>query len=97
MESRFIQVKQNIEAEKSKEVQQQIFPEIPSTSPAFEGPVKTLEQFRLALIQSMGVEEGTAMYDQFIQSIMISTFGSIHKDIDRAQRASKRLRSTYKN
>lgn len=97
MESRLIQIKQGVETEKSQEMQKQMFPELSSTHSSFEGPVKTLEQLRATLIQNMGAEEGAAMYDKFIQSIMISTFGNIHKDIDRAQRASKRLRSTYKN
>lgn len=98
MESRFVQVQQGVKAEKPKEVKPKVFPEsLETTNTTFEGPVKTLEQLRAALIQSMGVEEGGAMYDKFVQSIMISTFGNLHKDIDRAQRASKRLRSTYKN
>ncbi|SPN73835.1 hypothetical protein C10C_0687 [Chlamydia serpentis] len=64
--------------------------------PHFEGPVKTLDQLRLALIEQRGVEEGQKMYDNFIQSILISTFGLVHKDMDRAQKASKRMRSVYK-
>lgn len=59
--------------------------------------MKTLEQFRAALIQNMGKEEGEAMYDKFIKSMMLSTFGSLHKDADRAQRAAKRFRSTYRD
>lgn len=67
------------------------------TSMTFDGPVQTLDQLRLALIQKMGPEKGQQMYDKFIQSILISSFGTIHKEMDRAQKASRKMRSIYKD
>ncbi|CRH49071.1 Uncharacterised protein [Chlamydia trachomatis] len=37
------------------------------------------------------------MYDRFIQSLLISTFTTVHKEMDRAQRASKKMRSVYRD
>ncbi|EPP34680.1 hypothetical protein CP10139811_0770 [Chlamydia ibidis] len=67
------------------------------TNMTFEGPVRTLEQLHAALIEKMGPKKGQEMYDNFLQSILISAFGSMHKDMDRAQKASKKMRSTYKD
>ncbi|ANH78523.1 hypothetical protein [Candidatus Chlamydia sanziniae] len=86
-----------------KKVETKAIPETETTpeylspsSTTFEGPVKTLDQLRQALIQKMGTEKGQEMYDNFIQSILISAFGTMHKDMDRAQKASKKMRSIYK-
>ncbi|MCI5642448.1 MAG: hypothetical protein PUA53_02935 [Chlamydia suis] len=78
----------------SKKIQEDV------TSPSnktFEGPVRTLDQLRQALIAKMGEQKGLEMYDRFIQSLLISTFTTVHKEMDRAQRASKKMRSVYKD
>lgn len=78
----------------SKQIQEDV------TSPSnktFEGPVRTLDQLRQALIAKMGEQKGLEMYDRFIQSLLISTFTTVHKEMDRAQRASKKMRSVYKD
>lgn len=72
--------------------QTKIFDPLSPTNTTFQGPVKTLEQLREALVQKMGQEEGTKMYERFIQSLMVSTFGTIHKDMMRARKASKQMR-----
>lgn len=94
MESRYINT-ENIETQHTPAV-----PASPnylsSSHMTFEGPVRTLDQLRLALIQKMGEEKGKEMYDSFIQSILISSFGNIHREMDRAQKASKKMRSIYK-
>lgn len=63
----------------------------------FEGPVRSLDQLRQALIAKMGEQKGQEMYDRFIQSLLISTFTTVHKEMDRAQRASKKMRSVYRD
>ncbi|MEB2681477.1 hypothetical protein INQ93_01325 [Chlamydia suis] len=78
----------------SKKIQEDV------TSPSnktFEGPVRSLDQLRQALIAKMGEQKGLEMYDRFIQSLLISTFTTVHKEMDRAQRASKKMRSVYKD
>ncbi|MBX6679992.1 hypothetical protein JG731_01295 [Chlamydia gallinacea] len=95
MEPRYINTK-STETQQTSPVQE-ASPEFLSPSNAtFQGPVKTLDQLRLALIQKMGEEKGKEMYDSFIQSILISSFGNIHREMDRAQKASKKMRSIYK-
>ncbi|MBQ8498848.1 hypothetical protein [Chlamydia sp.] len=69
---------------------------VPSTM-TFDGPVRSLDQLRQALIAKMGEQKGQEMYDRFLQSLLISTFTTVHKEMDRAQRASKRMRSVYKD
>ena len=97
MDARFIadQVSRNQGAASvSKQIQEDV------TSPSnktFEGPVRTLDQLRQALIAKMGEQKGLEMYDRFIQSLLISTFTTVHKEMDRAQRASKKMRSVYKD
>lgn len=95
MESHYINT-ESTETQQASPVQE-TSPEFLSPSNAtFQGPVKTLDQLRLALIQKMGEEKGKEMYDSFIQSILISSFGNIHREMDRAQKASKKMRSIYK-
>lgn len=67
------------------------------SSLTFEAPVTTLDQLRAALIQRLGPEKGQEMYDNFVRSMLTSTFGLIHKDMDRAQRASRRFRQALKD
>ncbi|BAE81752.1 conserved hypothetical protein [Chlamydia felis Fe/C-56] len=96
MEPRYININK-AETQETTPAQEIHSPEYLSpTNMTFDGPVKTLDQLRLALIQKMGEEKGKEMYDKFIQSILISSFGNIHKEIDRAQKASKKMRSIYK-
>ncbi|WP_236558930.1 hypothetical protein [Chlamydia sp. 17-3921] len=76
--------------------QQKMPDDLVPTHMTFEGPVKTLDQLRQALIQKMGAEKGQEMYDNFLNSILISCFGTVHKDMDRAQKASKKMRAVYK-
>ncbi|WP_139414963.1 hypothetical protein [Chlamydia abortus] len=96
MEPRYINIKK-AETQDIAPVKETSTPEyLAPTNTTFEGPVRTLDQLRLALIQKMGEEKGKEMYDQFIQSILISSFGNIHKEMDRAQKASKKMRSVYK-
>ncbi|AAD18856.1 hypothetical protein CpB0745 [Chlamydia pneumoniae TW-183] len=97
MEPRHIYIRKP-ETPKAPDVEKPGVPEYMTmaNTPTFEGPVKTLDQLRRALIEQRGAEEGQKMYDNFIQSILISTFGLVHKDMDRAQKASKRMRSVYK-
>ncbi|QVE49554.1 hypothetical protein SBV42_02145 [Chlamydia crocodili] len=96
MEPRYINIKkaETQEASPAKEINTPEY--LSPTNMTFEGPVRTLDQLRLALIQKMGEEKGKEMYDKFIQSILISSFGNIHKEMDRAQKASKKMRSVYK-
>ena len=97
MDARFIAdqvIRNQGAASVSKQIQEDV------TSPSnktFEGPVRTLDQLRQALIAKMGEQKGLEMYDRFIQSLLISTFTTIHKEMDRAQRASKKMRSVYKD
>lgn len=69
---------------------------VPGSMP-FDGPLKTTGDLKEALIQQMGVEKGSEMYDQFIASIMITSFNTLYKDVDRAQRAAKKMRAVYKD
>ncbi|MEG0036799.1 MAG: hypothetical protein RSB82_00785 [Victivallaceae bacterium] len=64
--------------------------------PYFDGPVKTTAELEKALIQSMGPEKGGEMYNKFINSIVTTTVETIHRDIDRARQASKKMRAVYK-
>ena len=97
MDARFIAdqvIRNQGVASVSKKIQEDV------TSPSnktFEGPVRTLDQLRQALIAKMGEQKGLEMYDRFIQSLLISTFTTVHKEMDRAQRASKKMRSVYKD
>ncbi|WP_080121629.1 hypothetical protein [Chlamydia suis] len=97
MDARFIAdqvIRNQGSASVSKKIQEDV------TSPSnktFEGPVRTLDQLRQALIAKMGEQKGLEMYDRFIQSLLISTFTTVHKEMDRAQRASKKMRSVYKD
>ncbi|ESN89133.1 hypothetical protein [Chlamydia suis] len=97
MDARFIAdqvIRNQGAASVSKKIQEDV------TSPSnktFEGPVRTLDQLRQALIAKMGEQKGLEMYDRFIQSLLISTFTTVHKEMDRAQRASKKMRSVYKD
>ena len=97
MDARFIAdqvIRNQGAASVSKKIQEDV------TSPSnktFEGPVRTLDQLRQALIAKMGEQKGLEMYDRFIQSLLISTFNTVHKEMDRAQRASKKMRSVYKD
>ncbi|WP_080125664.1 hypothetical protein [Chlamydia suis] len=97
MDARFIAdqvIRNQGAASVSKQIQEDV------TSPSnktFEGPVRTLDQLRQALIAKMGEQKGLEMYDRFIQSLLISTFTTVHKEMDRAQRASKKMRSVYKD
>ena len=97
MDARFIAdqvIRNQGAASVSKKIQEDV------TSPSnktFEGPVRTLDQLRQALIAKMGEHNGLEMYDRFIQSLLISTFTTVHKEMDRAQRASKKMRSVYKD
>lgn len=61
----------------------------------FDGPVKTTSDLEKALIQSMGSEKGQEMYNKFINSILTTTVGTIHRDMDRARQASKKMRAVY--
>ena len=97
MDARFIAdqvIRNQGAASVSKKIQEDV------TSPSnktFEGPVRTLDQLRQALIAKMGEQKGLEMYDRFLQSLLISTFTTVHKEMDRAQRASKKMRSVYKD
>ena len=97
MDARFIAdqvIRNQGAASVSKKIQEDV------TSPSnktFEGPVRTLDQLRQALIAKMGEQKGLEMYDRFIQSLLISTFTTVHKEMDRAQRATKKMRSVYKD
>lgn len=97
MDARFIAdqvIRNQGVASVSKKIQEDV------TSPSnktFEGPVRTLDQLRQALIAKMGEQKGLEMYDRFTQSLLISTFTTVHKEMDRAQRASKKMRSVYKD
>ena len=97
MDARFIAdqvIRNQGAASVSKKIQEDV------TTPSnktFEGPVRTLDQLRQALIAKMGEQKGLEMYDRFIQSLLISTFTTVHKEMDRAQRASKKMRSVYKD
>ena len=97
MDARFIAdqvIRNQGAASVSKQIQEDV------TSPSnktFEGPVRTLDQLRQAIIAKMGEQKGLEMYDRFIQSLLISTFTTVHKEMDRAQRASKKMRSVYKD
>ncbi|WP_082198873.1 hypothetical protein [Chlamydia suis] len=97
MDARFIAdqvIRNQGAASVSKKIQEDV------TSPSnktFEGPVRSLDQLRQALIAKMGEQKGLEMYDRFIQSLLISTFTTVHKEMDRAQRASKKMRSVYKD
>ena len=97
MDARFIAdqvIRNQGAASVSKQIQEDV------TSPSnktFEGPVRTLDQLRQALIAKMGEQKGLEMYDRFIQTLLISTFTTVHKEMDRAQRASKKMRSVYKD
>lgn len=97
MDARFIAdqvIRNQGAASVSKKIQEDV------TSPSnktFEGPVRTLDQLRQALIAKMGEQKGLEMYDRFIQSLLISTFTTVHKEMDRAQRASKKMRAVYKD
>ena len=55
--------------------------------------VWTLDQLKNALIIKMGEEKGLEMYDQFINSLLVSVFSTMRRGMDRAQRASKRMRA----
>uniref|UniRef100_Q9PLR8 Uncharacterized protein n=1 Tax=Chlamydia muridarum (strain MoPn / Nigg) TaxID=243161 RepID=Q9PLR8_CHLMU len=59
----------------------------------FDGPLRTLDQLKNALIIKMGEEKGLEMYDQFINSLLVSVFSTMRRGMDRAQRASKRMRA----
>ncbi|MDD7385413.1 MAG: hypothetical protein PUG20_00150 [Chlamydia suis] len=97
MDARFI-ADQVIRNQGSASVSKQIQEDVTSPSnKTFEGPVRTLDQLRQALIAKMGEQKGLEMYDRFIQSLLISTFTTVHKEMDRAQRASKKMRSVYKD
>ena len=97
MDARFIAdqvIRNQGAASVSKQIQEDVT--YPSNK-TFEGPVRTLDQLRQALIAKMGEQKGLEMYDRFIQSLLISTFTTVHKEMDRAQRASKKMRSVYKD
>ncbi|VVT43257.1 hypothetical protein BOKEGFJH_00796 [Chlamydia avium] len=95
MEPRYINT-EGIEAQRPSPIHEASPDYFAPSNMTFEGPVRTLDQLRLALIQKMGKEKGEEMYNSFIQSILISSFGNIHKEMDRAQKASKKMRSIYK-
>ena len=97
MDARFI-ADQVIRNQGAASVSKKIQEDVASPSnKTFEGPVRTLDQLRQALIAKMGEQKGLEMYDRFIQSLLISTFTTVHKEMDRAQRASKKMRSVYKD
>ena len=95
MEPRHIS-SQNIEAQAVRSPQAKVPEDLSAANMSFEGSIKTLDQLRQAVIQKMGAEKGQEMYDKFLNSILISCFGTVHKDMDRAQKASKRMRSIYR-
>lgn len=63
----------------------------------FSGPVSTTEQLRLGLIASMGPEQGQQMYDEFLKSIISMSINTLKKEIERAQRAAKKMRAVYRD
>ncbi len=63
----------------------------------FNAPVKTTDQLHQGLITAMGQEQGEKMYEEFIKSIITMSINTLKKEIDRAQRAAKRMRSIYRD
>lgn len=63
----------------------------------FNAPVQTTDQLRQGLITAMGEEQGEKMYEEFIKSVITMSINTVKKEIDRAQRAAKRMRSIYRD
>lgn len=71
--------------------------EISGNPSAFHMPVKTLDDLKQALIAQMGEEKGAALYEQFMKSMLFMAFGTMHKDMQRSQKAAKQMRSACKH